>query len=65
MTTLAGSSTYDYRPRMDKTADAGTQSRGTFLTVMTVLFVVLAFSDFTKPLQYINDALNQEPPQLR
>jgi hypothetical protein len=40
---------------MDKTADPGTQSRGTFLTVMAVLFVVLAISDFTKPLQYIND----------
>ena len=40
---------------MDETADAGAQSRGTFLTVMAVLFVVLAFSDFTKPLQYMND----------
>ena len=40
---------------MDKTADSGTQSRGTFLTAMAVLFVVLAFSDFTKPLQYHND----------
>jgi hypothetical protein len=40
---------------MDKTADPGTQSRGTFLTVMTVLFVVLAISDFTKALQYANN----------
>ena len=39
---------------MDKTADTES-SRGTFLTVMAVLFVVLAISDFTKPLQYIND----------
>jgi hypothetical protein len=40
---------------MDKTADPGIQSRGTFLTVMTVLFVVLAISDFTKALQYANN----------
>ena len=40
---------------MDKAAEPGTESRGTFLTVMAVLFVVLAFSDFTKPLQYLND----------
>jgi len=30
-------------------------SRGWFLTVMTVLFVVLALSDFTKALQFAND----------
>ena len=29
--------------------------RGTFLTVMAVLFVVLAISDFTKALQHAND----------
>jgi hypothetical protein len=29
--------------------------RGWFLTVMTVLFVVLALSDFTKALQFAND----------
>jgi hypothetical protein len=40
---------------MDKVSDPGTQSRGTFLTVMAVLFVVLAFSDFTKALQYARD----------
>jgi len=28
-------------------------SRGVFLTVMTVLFVVLAFSNFTKPFQHL------------
>jgi hypothetical protein len=37
---------------MDKTAESGVASRGVFLTLMTVLFVVLALSDFTKPLQY-------------
>jgi hypothetical protein len=40
---------------MDKVSDPGTQSRGPFLTVMAVLFVVLAFSDFTKALQYARD----------
>ena len=30
-------------------------SRGWFLTVMTVLFVVLALSDFTKALQFANN----------
>jgi hypothetical protein len=29
------------------------RSRGIFLTVMTVLFIVLAFSDFTKAYQFI------------
>jgi hypothetical protein len=29
--------------------------RGTFLTVMAILFVVLALSDFTKALQFAND----------
>jgi hypothetical protein len=29
--------------------------RGWFLTVITVLFLLLALSDFTKPLQYAND----------
>ena len=44
---------------MDKASnpslETSSESRGTFLTVMAVLFVVLAFSDFTKPLQYMND----------
>jgi hypothetical protein len=44
---------------MDKTAnpglESGTESRGTFLTAMAVLFVVLAISDFTKALQYANN----------
>jgi hypothetical protein len=30
-------------------------SRGWFLTLMTVLFVILAISDFTKALQFAND----------
>jgi hypothetical protein len=30
-------------------------SRGGFLTVMTILFIVLALSDFTKALQFAND----------
>ncbi len=32
-----------------------TATRGWFLTVMAVLFVVLAFSDFTKALQFKNN----------
>ena len=44
---------------MDKASNPGletsTESRGTFLTVMAVLFVVLAISDFTKALQYANN----------
>jgi hypothetical protein len=32
-----------------------TARRGWFLTVMTVLFLLLALSDFTKPLQYVNN----------
>ena len=44
---------------MDKASnpslEPSTDSRGTFLTVMTVLFVVLAISDFTKALQYANN----------
>src|SRR5258708_20269822 len=35
--------------------DRRTESRGPFLTVMAVLFVVLAISDFTKALQYANN----------
>jgi hypothetical protein len=34
---------------------ADKSARGWFLTVMTVLFVVLALSDFTKALQFAND----------
>lgn len=44
---------------MDKASapslETSSESRGTFLTVMTVLFVVLAISDFTKALQYANN----------
>jgi hypothetical protein len=40
---------------MDKAAESGVASRGMFLTLMTVLFVVLALSDFTKALQFAND----------
>jgi hypothetical protein len=32
-----------------------TAGRGWFLTVITVLFLLLAFSDFTKALQFAND----------
>jgi len=44
---------------MDKASnpslETSSESRGTFLTVMAVLFVVLALSDFTKALQYANN----------
>ncbi len=44
---------------MDKNVDPrlepSVEPRGTFLTVMAVLFVVLAISDFTKALQYANN----------
>lgn len=44
---------------MDKTVDSqhepSVTSRGTFLSLMAVLFVVLAISDFTKALQYAHD----------
>jgi hypothetical protein len=39
---------------MDQTADSGGASRGVFLTIITVLFVLLAISDFTKFFQYAN-----------
>jgi hypothetical protein len=39
----------------NKVGDSPSPSRGWFLTVMTVLFVVLAISDFTKALQYANN----------
>ena len=39
----------------DPSLDRSTESRGTFLTVMAVLFVALALSDFTKALQYHRD----------
>src|SRR5258706_8016255 len=45
-------------PLMDERAhhlEPSVESRGTFLTVMAVLFVVLAISDFTKALQYADD----------
>jgi hypothetical protein len=35
--------------------DSASKRRGIFLTVMAVLFVVLAFSDFTKVLQHHNN----------
>ena len=41
--------------RMATSNDSATKSRGWFLTLMAVLFVVLAFSDFTKALQYRNN----------
>ena len=44
---------------MDKASnpslETSSESRGTFLTVIAVLFVVLAISDFTKALQYANN----------
>jgi hypothetical protein len=44
---------------MDKASnpslETSSEPRGTFLTVMAVLFVVLALSDFTKALQYAQD----------
>lgn len=44
---------------MDKASnpslETSSESRGTFLTVIAVLFVVLALSDFTKALQYANN----------
>jgi len=44
---------------MDKASnpslETSSESRGIFLTVMAVLFVVLALSDFTKALQYANN----------
>jgi hypothetical protein len=39
----------------DSSLDRSIESRGIFLTVRAVLFVVLAFSDFTKALQYARD----------
>jgi len=36
----------------NETSDSARAPRGWFLTVMTILFVVLAFSDFTKALQF-------------
>lgn len=39
---------------MDKT-ESGVTSRGVFLTIMAVLFVVLALSDFTKAIQFANN----------
>ncbi len=39
---------------MDETK-SNTASRGSFLTVMAVLFVVLALSNFTKAIQYQHD----------
>ena len=39
----------------NETPDSARAPRGWFLTAMTVLFVVLAISDFTKPLQFANN----------
>ena len=39
----------------DSSLDRSIESRGAFLTVIAVLFVVLAISDFTKALQYAHD----------
>jgi hypothetical protein len=40
---------------MDKSVESEAPQRGVFLTVMAVLFVILAISDFTKALQFAND----------
>jgi hypothetical protein len=43
-------------PRMaDQTSQTARPPRGWFLTVMTVLFLVLALSDFTKALQFVGN----------
>jgi hypothetical protein len=39
----------------NETPDSARAPRGWFLTVMTILFVVLAISDFTKALQFANN----------
>jgi len=39
---------------MGKGPDSSVASRGVFLTIITVLFVLLAISDFTKFFQYAN-----------
>ena len=39
----------------DQTSQTARPPRGTFLTVMTVLFLLLALSDFTKALQFANN----------
>jgi ABC-type phosphate transport system permease subunit len=39
----------------NETSDSARAPLGLFLTVMTVLFVVLALSDFTKALQFLNN----------
>src|SRR5208337_769525 len=39
----------------NETSDSARAPLGWFLTVMTVLFVVLALSDFTKALQFANN----------
>src|SRR5690242_5665831 len=48
---------FKWRLRMSPGENSGTASaqRGTFLTIMAILFVVLAISDFTKALQHAND----------
>src|SRR5689334_10570298 len=47
---------FKWRLRMSpETSGTASSQRGTFLTVMAVLFVVLAISDFTKALQHAND----------
>jgi hypothetical protein len=38
---------------MSALEDSTSNKRGTFLTVMAILLFVLAFSDFTKPLQHL------------
>ena len=39
----------------DQTSQTGRPPRGVFLTVMTVLFLLLALSDFTKALQFVGN----------
>jgi len=39
----------------NETSDSARAPRGRFLSAMTILFVVLAFPDFTKALQFANN----------
>jgi hypothetical protein len=39
----------------DQTSQTARPPRGVFLTIMTVLFLLLALSDFTKALQFVNN----------
>ena len=39
----------------ENSGTANTADRGIFLTVIAILFIILAFSDFTKPLQHLRN----------